>query len=333
MNSNRELFIRWYIWSLQYKDCDPAVWMTNYLNKRYEHNDEERLWLCWLYGNTYYLPTAWILKNEFPDYELASYDRIEDWNTKNYRRLRYQTDTKWNKGHLPAMFASYRKFIGDKSQREVLEGYCGGNNKETFNNLWSAINLHLHKFGRYSTWFYLQHLSYTAGIGLEPTSLMLSDYSGSRSHRNGLLFALDRADEYDLKLTAKEYGVLEKEAESILIEARERFPHLKSQIDFFPMETCLCSFKKIFRENNGRYLGYYLDRMSEEIQTVERDGWHGIDWNVLWQARDESLDNRLSGRNKINKEKFSFFLKHGIIENIDWMFGEKKKVGLEALYD
>ena len=103
--NRREAFIRWFAWSLKYDDCDPAVCATNYLNKRYEHNDEQKLWLCWLYGNTYYLPTAWILMNEFPDFELATVDRITQWNTANYKRLRYQTDTKWNKGHLPAIFA------------------------------------------------------------------------------------------------------------------------------------------------------------------------------------------------------------------------------------
>ena len=135
INDRRELFIRWYALSLTYKDCDPAVWMTNYLNKRYEHNDEERIWICWLYGNTYQLPTAWVLKNEFPDYELATVDRIRWWNTQNYKRLRYQTDTKWNKGHLPAMFESYQKFIGNKTQREVLESYYGNDEKVVFFDL------------------------------------------------------------------------------------------------------------------------------------------------------------------------------------------------------
>ena len=123
--NRREAFIRWYAWSLKYDDCDPAVWCTNYLHKRYEHNDEERIWFAWLYGNTYQLPTAWVLKNEFPDYELATVDRMTQWNTANYKQLRYQTDTKWNKGHLPAMFDSYQKFIGDTTQRERLESFYG----------------------------------------------------------------------------------------------------------------------------------------------------------------------------------------------------------------
>jgi hypothetical protein len=330
----REQFIRWYAWSLKYNDCDPAVWMTNYLHKRYEHNDEERLWFAWLYGNTYQLPTAWVLKNEFPDYELATVDRITWWNEQNYKRLRYQTDTKWNKGHLPAMFASYQKFIGKRTQREVLESYHGENEQQSFNNLWEAVKNGLHKFGRYSTWFYLQHLQHTAHINISPTSLMLDDYSGSRSHRNGLHLAIGQDDKYDSKLTRKEYGDLERCALDILIEMRNRFPDLEDQIDFYTMETCLCSFKKIFREHHGRYLGYYVDRQSEEIQQAEKDGWSGIEWNVLWQARNETLDPRLSERNIINKEKFSSYLRHGRIERMHWMFDDEIEIkeGLEGLW-
>jgi Alpha-glutamyl/putrescinyl thymine pyrophosphorylase clade 2 len=335
MQSNRrEQFIRWYAWSMQFGDCDPAVWMTNYLHQRYEHNDEERLWLAWLYGNTYQLPTAWVLKNEFPDYELATVSRITWWNTHNYKRLRYQTDTKWNKGHLPVMFESYQKFIGKKPQREVLESYYGDTEEQSFDNLWTSIKSRLHKFGRYSTWFYLQHLKHTAGIRIDPTSLMLNDFDGSRSHRNGLLLALGQDDKYDVKLTAGDYARLEQEAKSILEEIRNRFPNIAHNCDFFTMETCLCSFKKIFRAHHGRYLGYYLDRQSEEVMQAEGDGWAGIDWDVLWQARNETLDQRLVGRNKINKEKFTSYINSGRIEKLEWMFDDEQPVkqGLEAIW-
>ena len=329
--NRREAFIRWYAWSLKFNDCDPAVWATNYLHKRYEHNDEERIWFAWLYGNTYQLPTAWVLKNEFPDYELATVDRITQWNTTNYKQLRYQTDTKWNKGHLPSMFESYQKFIGKKTQRETLESYYMGTPEENFDNLWGVLKNSLHKFGRYSTWFYLQHLKHTAGIRVSPTSLMLSDYDGSRSHRNGLLLAAGKDDDYDRKLTAGEYRDLEAFGDSLRVEMIDRFPDLKDQIDFFTMETCLCSFKKIFREKHGRYLGYYLDRQAEEIIKCEGDEWYGIDWNVLWQARNESIDLRLDTKRGIDKEKFSMFLRSGKLENLEWLFDDEQpvQVGLE----
>lgn len=329
--NRREAFIRWYAWSLKYDDCDPAVWATNYLNTRYEHNDEQKLWLCWLYGNTYYLPTAWVLMNEFPDYELATVDRMTQWNTTNYKRLRYQTDTKWNKGHLPSMFASYQKFIGEGSQREKLESFYGDNEAQNFDALWGVLKGNLHKFGRYSTWFYLQHLKHTAGVLVEPTSLMLDDYDGSRSHRNGLLFALGKDDDYDRKLTGSEYQNLESHSKSIICEMKTRFPDLVSQIDYFTMETCLCSFKKIFRERHGRYLGYYLDRQAEEIIKCEGDEWNGIDWQVMWDARNETIDLRLDAKIGINKDKFTGFLRSGKLENLEWMFNDEQPalVGLE----
>ena len=118
--NRREAFIRWYAWSLKYDDCDPAVWCTNYLHKRYEHNDEERIWFAWLYGNTYQLPTAWVLMNEFPDYELATFDRLDWWNTNNYKRLRYQVDMKYEKGKLPEKFVSYKNTIGNKLQKDLF---------------------------------------------------------------------------------------------------------------------------------------------------------------------------------------------------------------------
>lgn len=329
--NRREAFIRWYAWSLKYDDCDPAVWATNYINDRYEHNDEQKLWLCWLYGNTYYLPTAWVLMNEFPDYELATVDRMTQWNTTNYKRLRYQTDTKWNKGHLPTMFESYQKYIGNKTQREKIESLYGNNEKANFDNLWTSVKSSLHKFGRYSTWFYLQHLKHTAGVRIDPTSLMLDDYDGSRSHRNGLLYALGQEDSVDRKLTAMEYANLESQAKEILTETQERFPELISSIDYFTMETCLCSYKKIFREHHGRYLGYYLDRQAEEIIKVEGDGWYGIDWDVLWQSREETIDLRLDHKHGIDKEKFKYFINTGKLDNLEWMFDDEQRqlIGLE----
>ena len=284
-----------------------------------------------MYGNTYQLPTAWVLKNEFPDFELATVDRMTQWNTANYKKLRYQTDTKWNKGHLPVMFDSYQNFIGNGTQREKLESYYVGDPKQNFDALWSVLKGSLHKFGRYSTWFYMQHLRHTAGIDVEPTSLMLDDYDGSRSHRNGLLLAIGQDDDYDRKLTGLEYRNLESISNGILDEMVDRFPELVNQIDFFTMETCLCSFKKIFRERHGRYLGYYLDRQAEEIKMAEGDGWYGIDWDVLWQSRNETIDLRLDHKRGIDKDRFASFLKSGKMEGLEWMFNDEEKplIGLE----
>ena len=332
--NRKEAFILWWVWSIRFKDCDPAVWMTQYLNDRYEHNIEERYWLAWLYGNTYQLPTAWVLKNEFPDFELATTDRITDWNNKNYKRLRYQTDTKWNKGHLPSMFESYKRFIGECTQKERFEQFCVGGEEENFERVWDAVITNLHKFGRYSTWFYMQHLKHTCNLPIDATSLKLDDYSGSRSHRNGLLYALGQEEYVDEKLQESHTLSLKAEANEMRQDAIDRFPQYVNELDFFTMETCLCSFKKIFRTREGRYLGYYLDRQSEEITKAESDGWYGIDWDVTWQARNETLDPRLSKRSKIEKDRFGGFLSTGNLDRMSWLTNQQSApVGLEGFME
>jgi len=300
--------------------------MTNYLFRRFEHNKEQKLWIAWLYGTTYYLPTTWIIWNEFPDMELVGVDRLTKWNNENYKRLRYQTDTKWNKGHLPAQFVSYKNWVDNRSQRETFAPFVDSSPQENFDRLWLEAKSKFHKFGRYSTWFYLQTLKQCCDMPIEPSNLMLNDHDGSRSHRNGLCMAVGEDDWYDQKLTSKQLEYLDEQANYILQQVREEFPNT----DYFDMETCLCSFKKLFRTKHGRYLGYYIDRQAEEIAQCEKDGWFGIDWQPLWDSRVETLQKKLL-TNKIDNSKMSLYLENEILDATGLF--EHKPIGLESFLE
>jgi hypothetical protein len=286
--ANKEDFINWFGWSLKIEDCDSALYMTNYFFDRFEYNREQRYWLVWLYGTTYHFPTSYLIWNEFPDMELVGVDRLSNWNNENYSRLRYQTDTKWNKGHLPAQFLSYKEWVGDRTQHEAIYENLTNDPFQNFYTLWNIANS-WHKFGRYTSWFYLQTLKQCAKVNLDIDSLWLHDYSGSRSHRNGLCYAVGRPEWVNQKLDSLQLDFLNKEAAEMLTEVKVRFPDVSHKADYFAMETCLCSFKKLFRTRDGRYLGYYLDRQAEEIKKVEQDGWFGIDWQPMWDARKETI--------------------------------------------
>jgi hypothetical protein len=345
LENRKEAFIKWYHWSIHFDDCDPAIFMTNYLFDRFEHNLEQKLWIAWLYGTTYHLPTTWILYNEFPDFELVDQKRLEDWNNANYRRLRYQTDTKYNKGHLPAQFASYRAWIeqgGSNSQCERFDQYLRkcSYSYERFDAIFGVLSSNLHKFGRYTTWFYTQTLKHCCGLDIQPSTLLLNDYSGSRSHRNGLCLALGKDDWIDKKLEPSEYKWLEDQAREILIEVgfrvSETRPERLAMVDNFSMETALCSFKKIFRVKHGRYLGYYLDRQAEEISQVEKDGWNGIFWKPLWDSRFENPiiaqhSELLLGR--IQEERMAQFVDIGSIERLHFLYEEDRpRLSLESFW-
>jgi hypothetical protein len=194
-----------------------------------------------------------------------------------------------------------------------------------FLNCYNAIIRDFHKFGRYSTWFYLQILKQCVGLNIEPETLLLSD-PGSESHRNGFLYAMGREDLIDQPITKEQYQEFEEIAATVLNETRRRFPDVAHRIDYFAMETCLCSFKKLFRTRDGRYLGYYLDRQAEEIQKVEKDGWIGINWKPLWQCREEIVDKKWL-TNAIDPAKMHLFLKTGDIH------AELEKSALEDFFN
>jgi hypothetical protein len=317
--TRRELFKKYYYWSLKTQDCDPAMFMMNYVNSRMELNIEQRYWFAWLYANTYNVATAWILFNEFPDFENVDESRLAQWNTDNYRRLRYQTDNKWQKGHLPAMFTSYKKWVysgGVTSQFEAFDCLCLSTPKENFIACQNSIVKHMYKFGRYLGWFYLQTLRETCDLNVDANSLLLQD-SSSESHRNGLLYALgmDVVVEEKMKVDKEMYAMLDEQVNDLLVEMNHEHPDVEAEL--FSMETTLCAFKKVFRDKHGRYLGYYLDRQAEDISKCEDDGWNGIDWQLLWDARKECIDPKLLD-NKVDTSKMGELMRTGKIERLEW---------------
>lgn len=209
-----------------------------------------------------------------------------------------------------------------QTQEEAFAPFLVGSARENFDRLWPEVKSKFHKFGRYSTWFYMQTLKQCCGMPIEPPHLMLDDYDGSRSHRNGLCLAVGLKEWCDRKLNEKELNYLNGQAYYILEEVKQEFPNT----DYYDMETCLCSFKKLFRVSRGRYLGYYLDRQAEEIQQCEKDIWEGIDWQPLWDARNETLNNKLL-TNSIDKNKMSLYLNSGVLDATGLF--QSKKIGLE----
>lgn len=308
--NRREGFLQWWISSTAALDVDPSMWMMRYLNDRFEHSREEKLWFAWLF-HTYCLPTSWAFKQEFPDEELASVERFETFVGENYTRIRHERDCKWSRGHLAQMYSSYRDFIGDSSQRERFSSLCQGSGEENFWTLWKVVHKNFFKFGRYTTFFYLQTLKATCDLPIECPTLFLDDFKGSKSHRNGLILAAGKDEWLSQPLSADEYSWLEGFGKDLIHEAKDRWPEFYSEFDAFTLETVLCSYKKLFRIANGRYINYYNDRVSDQIRKAEGDGWYGIDWNVLHQCRAECSGGRLLPSDTINKENMKRFLERG----------------------
>jgi hypothetical protein len=292
-------FKEFYLMQLLTYDCDSPLYVMRYLIDRFELNVEQQHWLCWLYANTYQIPTAWVIFNEFPDFENVCPDGLDMWCRLHKDRLPYQKDQKWLRGRLGETFLSYRKEVGHRSQC----GYWGGMDG-SFNEAWNTINKRFHRFGRYTAWFYLQALNEICGHEFEPEHMFLKDDS-SKQPRLGLQLATGLEDINGLNAAAQE--LLESMPESLKVRG-----NLPVRANLFSMETSLCAYSKMGRgAPKGRYLGYYLDRMAEDITKTSGMDWRGINWDTLWEARDEMLLPYLNHR-QVRKEEMEAYPMLGV---------------------
>ena len=290
---NRDLFIEFYKNSESIKDIDPNIWMSKYLVERLELNRNQTIWFCFLNAITYQLPTAFLLVNEYPDMELVDIDRITSWWDKVQKDCPFQQDKLKQRKYLPETVESYQKMVGEIGEAAYFDKLLSGTAEENFEVLWEEAYLPIRHFGRFSVWNWAQMLKHVAGYDIEPTSMMFGNKAESITHGMAYVMGWDHltyksryVDELGRrkkkvhKWTKREIELMENEAKVLKV---------KLGCSHFELETVLCAFKKLFRERDSRYVGYYHHRQGSDIHKLESLNWHGVPWFLLRQARQESL--------------------------------------------
>ena len=293
VENRRELLIRYAVWQLRRSDVDTAIPVMNYIFDRNEFNIEQKYWFCFLYGNTYDVASALVLWSEMPDLHLVTPEKLNKLseNCAN-NKIHYQNDVKWAKRHL---FSIVQPYISNMTKAGGSHNYfknicCSNDPIENYFKLRNEIFTHFYKFGRYVAFFYMQALKSCCGLNIDAPEMHLGNNCASPT--DGLLYALGREKEAsrlyveDGRKTIKQstnwskevIKGLNKEAESIIEEVNNRFSDIR--LDYFLFETILCSYKKLFRRKNGRYLGYYLSRLNEDVSKAEKY-WKGVDFNIV----------------------------------------------------
>ncbi len=290
-----DIFIEFFNNSRSANDIDPNIWMSNYLVERTEMNKDQVIWFCFLQAITYHLPTAFLIFNEYPDSYLADNDRLTAWWTKETQsRCPYQTDKLKQRKYLPETIKSYQDVIGSSDYKyfKNLLNKSGGDN---FTVLWEEFFKPIAHFGRFSVWNFAQNLKQVAGFDIEPDRLFLGD-SNAESITHGMCHYLGWEEKTVKtrwktpegkkrktvhKFNQSEKDILEETASSLITEL---------DTNGFDLETVLCAFKKLFRDRDSRYIGYYLDRQAMDINKIASQGWDGIPWYLLEQARIETVD-------------------------------------------
>lgn len=306
-----EYFIEFYKNSLEIKDIDPSIWMANYIVDRMELNEEQILWFCFLCSITYHLPAAYLLINEYPDLESAGIERLNVWWKDAQYKIPFQRDKLKQRKFLPETVESYQNLVRG-SQKIFFNSILCKDSGTNFYELWNVLYKDIKHFGRFSVWNWAQMLKEVAKYDIESPTLMLGE-DNSESHTHGLCYAFGK-DEWAKKIRyVDEQGKKKKivhvfsqeEKEYLENESKKLYKMLEKEnlyVSNFNIETVACAFKKLFRERDSRYVGYYLDRQAEDIISIQ-DNWKGVDWQLLWDARKEMLESYVQ-HNEIDSNKF-----------------------------
>lgn len=310
INKSISMFTQFCNNSIKANDVDPALSYMNYMIDRMEMNDEQVLWLCFLYAVTYQLPSAYLIWNEYPDLEIAGIERLNKWWSENQKRIPFQQDKMKQRKDFVKTVASYQELVCGDQKKYFDKLLSSKNPQENFDKLWSPLKT-IAYFGRFSVWNWAQALKHVAGYNIEPTNLMLGE-SDSVSFTDGLAFAFGMPEKTTQKVvnlsTGKKQKVYYKWSDEEKIEMENSCSILKKslKLDNFQLETLACAFKKIWRTNDSRYVGYYNDRIADDIRNTSGQGWNGVDWDLLWDARQECVPKKYIHSNSgVNKAYFS----------------------------
>lgn len=282
-------YINYHIRSSEAKDIDPSNDCLRYISDRFELNIEQRYWLAFLFGTCYSATTVYYIYNEFPDFENVDVERLKRWWNENKQNTLFQTDRLRVKtqNKFVETFESYKNLIGDTTQENYFLSLKQPTPQMTYDNCYEDL-IGIKNFGRFTMFIYLEMINVLTGYDLEPTHL---DLKNAESCRNGLVYHLghNELDTHGTKkrLTPKQINYLQY-----------HFKQLKEQIgtldiqhtNIWNIETTLCAFKKY---NKGkRYVGYYIDRQKSEILKMQQAVSTGVDWDVLWDFRNETYEKR-----------------------------------------
>lgn len=259
----REVFLRFYEFHLRYRAHPGCVYfMLPELWK--DLTQEQRLWLCFINGNTQNPVTSWRIFNQFPDRKaLATNERkmfkLEEWFNKEYKRLEFDIDRRYHKKDFLRSVQCYNALVQPftaydaHNPQAAYFGHVKLNEARAhsrprsaaFEGLWRTVRRDFYTFGRLSTFSYLEYLN-IAGLPLASDTadmMMLSDLEGSKSHRNGLAKVLGRDDldwhdsnptGFAGSYTPEVMDWLKQEATQLLKDAIAKFEEPASGVDGAP---------------------------------------------------------------------------------------------------
>lgn len=242
------------------------------LSRRYDWDAEQKLWFAFLNGLTQNPITSLRLFTRLSGVPPVSarLTNFTEWFNAEWDTLQFDTDRRYQKRDTIEAIKTYAKLVEEfGSQEKMLTG-------KSYSELWDLVSNRYYSFGRLSSFSYLEYV-YLSGFGADCDDLLFSDKSGSKSHRNGMLFLrgndelvwdkrLPNGQDGNYKNFKLMCGFLASEADSFIEKFSANNPDVPN-VGRFTMESNLCTFKNHFF--GRRYPGVYADMAQDRIEWAD----------------------------------------------------------------
>jgi hypothetical protein len=237
---------------------------------------DEKLWFAFLNGLTQNPITSLRMFQRLSECPPAGapLKGFEEWFNANWETLQFDTDRRYQKKDTLVAIKAYAKAVEHFGSQEAMlrkdTPYC---------DLWSRVRGMYSSFGRLSAFSYLEYVN-IMGFGNDCDDLIFSDKSGSKSHRNGMLFLIGKDDlVWDKRLDNGQdgnynnfkmmCGFLAASADVHIEKFKALNPEVPN-VGRFTFESNLCTFKNHFF--GRRYPGVYADMAQDRIEWADERG-------------------------------------------------------------
>ena len=312
-----EGFIQYYGARRASHDLDHTHYYTTIAREKNLEFDEA-IWLSLLFGQTYKVAMANAYYHTFPDFHSPSVDDVVKWNSDNWKRTRYGTDARYNKGHFAEQFESVKKWLRGSTFKARIEPLVSSSDEmKNFRNLFEEV-VTFRRFGRMSSWLACQAMWDILRLPINARTVLIED-SSNWSCYNGVMFIVSQEDKIAGEYNEAVPGYRPTDADRALANAHleriwraleERYPEWV--IDGFRLETALCQYKKLY--TGWEYIGHASGDANQSLAQLKPD-WPEVDFGALEGAL-LSQPPQLAGRPRI-KMLNTIFQRYGMFINMD----------------
>lgn len=249
------------------------------------------------YSLTYSVPSTIILLEKYNEF----ISNPNKFHLENKDKLVFQSDRKYVK-----MNNSFVKAFFEMKKSKVFNNLYG-QKIINFDNAVKQIE-NCYFFGRFSAFLFLE--TYCC-IFDKTCSNNKIDWKNGSTVTSGLLNVLYRDKEANLWDKERKLYINPQWLDCFALSLLDKVSNGK---EIAVLETNLCAYRKLFK--GSRYLGYYSDRVLEEIYIILKNyPEHKNSINLLFKARENIIPACYLGEknnwNGIRKELKKYYLKNG----------------------